>query len=337
MTWSLFSLIFLFSFPALAQDDGGTMTFGEDEANEVEEESSSSDDGGTMTFGEEDAAEAESEASGKPTVGVVAVPNDIMDAGQRSDLQSELAGALQQVREIQLQTGPAVLDALKTRTVATCVTEPLCLGNVGEDAGVDQIVMARVKKEGGTFTLDVDYFDVADRLFMKYSSSDGLSSFKSVVKEVEPTIADIFDIRQDTGGPNFADENAGQANTILGISLAVLSAGALTGGIIFGNQAATAEEELNAFQQNENGVYQDETFTQQKARTMLDDAESKAATANIFYGLSGAFAVASGVLFITGGNSGEQAEPKNAKLLKRLKLKPVFAPDGAGFSAGVNF
>ncbi len=334
--------------PAFGQDDG-TMTFGEEEAEDVSDEDDESDDDdgaassggdsdeGTMTFGEEEASEGTESGEQAPTVGLVAVPTDAISDSERRQLQKRLAESLQQVPDIEVQTGDAVLQALKKRTVATCVTEPLCLGSIGDDAGVDRIVLASVDKQEAGFSLDVDYFDVENRAFPKYESAEDLRNFNKVLGEIDPAIKQIFEIRRERDDPDYADQNTGAAQTVIAVGCGALSAGALVGGIVFGNQAASIESELNSHQTDEQGVYDDSEFTQNEARNMLDEAQGRAELANISYGLSGAFAIASGVLFLIDSGSDVAEDSRRAGLLERLEISPNFSRNGAGLGARIEF
>ena len=332
------TLCLLAASPVVAQDDEGTMTFGEEDAEEVSDENA--DDGGsddgTMTFGEEESGDSGLEEGNKepPLVGFVAVPTEAIDDSQREKLQSKLTEVMRNIPDIKMQMGPAVMSALQERTIATCVTEPLCLGSVGEKAGVDQLVIARVKEGSRGMELEVDYFDVGDRLFIKSDDAMRLGSFKEVLDNVEPVTKSVFGIRGDRDSQEFADENTSLARTITAVGCGVLSVGALTGGIVFGNQASSIESDLNSFEKNENGVYKE--LTQSEAKSMLSDAQGKAATANIFYGLSGAFAIASTVLFIV-DPGGDVDQSGRAGLFERIDVAPSFGRSGAGFSATIDF
>jgi hypothetical protein len=334
--------------PAFGQDDG-TMTFGEEDAQEVDDEEASDDGGGgqqqddgggqeegTMTFGEEDAADT-SDAKQKPVVGLVAVPGDATDESQRQSLQQQLADSLQQVPDIELQTGTALLESLKKRTVATCVTEPLCLGSIGDDAGVERIVLAKVDRKEDGLQLDIDYFNVEDRLFIEYESVDGLGNFDKVLDQVEPVIKTVFEIREREQEPNYADQNTGAAQTAIAVGCGVLSAGALVGGIVFGTNASDIQSNLNSYEKNEQGVYKDSEFTQTEAQRMLNDAQGQAELANISYGLSGAFAIASGVLFLIDPGGDVAEESGQASLFDRLEVSPTFGKSGTGTGISAEF
>lgn len=333
--------------PAFGQDDG-TMTFGEEDAQEIDDDEASDDGGGgqqqdgggeeegTMTFGEEDAADTSDEEQ-KPVVGLAAVPGDAIDESQRQSLQQQLGDSLQQVPDIELQTGTALLESLRQRTVATCVTEPLCLGSIGDDAGVERIVLAKVDRKEDGLQLDIDYFNVEDRLFIKYESVDGLGNFNKVLDQVQPVIKTVFEIREREEEPNYADQNTGAAQTAIAVGCGVLSAGALVGGIVFGTNARGIESNVNSYEKNEQGVYKDSEFTQTEAQRMLNDAQGQAELANISYGLSGAFAIASGVLFLIDPGGDVSEESGQASLFDRLEVSPNFGKSGAGISAGFDF
>lgn len=337
------TLCLLAASPVLAQDDG-TMTFGEDDAQEVdddEEESGSSSDGGdsessddgTMSFGESEGENLDQEEKKEtPLVGFVAVPSDALDSGQRGKLQNKLTEALRNIPDIKLEMGPAVLNALKKRTVATCVTEPLCLGSVGEKVGVERLVIAMVEEGSRGMELEVNYFHVNDRLFIKSETVRRLGNVNEVLSEVTPAVKKVFGVRQERDDQDYAEQNKGLAQTVTAIGCGVLSAGALTGGILFGNQASSIEETLNNKLKNE-GVHE---IKQKKAKQLYSDAQGKAATANIFYGLSGAFAVASGVLFIIDPGS-DVSDDRRADLFERLDVTPSVGRSGAGFSASFDF
>jgi len=328
--------------PGFAQDDDGAMTFGEEEAEEVQEgedgggEQESDEEG--MTFGEEEAEEAQ-QGGGGPVVGVVAVPSPQLSSSQRADLQAKLVEQMKKVPDIQLDPSSSVLDALRKRTVETCVTERLCLGAVGEEAGVEYITMLRVTEEqDGTLRADLDYFRVGERLFEKLGSEEGLDSVGEVRDEIEPLVVELFDL-ETREQQEFAEQNTGAATRILAISTGALAVGGLVGGIVFGNQASDTEDELAGAETNENGVFRE--LTQREARQKLEDAESDAQTANIFFGLAGAFAVTSGILLyidLSSGDSAEQnSDQQRARKPPKLDLFPTASSDGAGFSARIRF
>lgn len=347
VAWLAFVL--LVGVPSLAPAQG-TMTFGEDEAKDIENEdgsdskddgpdssSSSSEEG--MTFEAESSSESSDSQSETPLVGLVAVPSEAMSSSQRQQLKETLVSAMQPVQKVKLASGTAVLDELQKRTVASCVTEPLCLGSVGGDAGVDRILMARVERNQDSFQLDIDYFNVSERLFIKYKSLQGLGTFGDVIDAVQPAIEEIFGLDRptDTSTPG-GRASSSKALTIVGITSAGLSAGALTAGILFGLKANDLESQLEG-ERNGEGTY---GITQTRAQEMFDNAQNKAGLSTGFYITSGVLAAAGGVFLVLGsnGSGAEQPPPSRARSnpsSPSWSVTPTAGSDSVGIRARFSF
>mgnify|MGYP000026502090 FL=1 len=326
--------------PVQAQDDEETMTFGEEEAEEAQKGEGGDD--GTMVFGEE-----AGEADGPPRVSVVAVPTEPINARERQKIESEMMRIAEDVEGIEVESGDAVLDELKARTVETCVTEPLCLGEVGEAAGVDRILMARVTPSttGGGLDLDVDYFDVSERLFLKYESVENLGGVSQVIDNVKPTLNVLFERRAPEQQTQFAEEDPGKALMWVGIGGSVAAAGALAGGVVLALQAKQMDDDLQGAGQTDGGDY--ETLTQAEARQRVSEIDSKYAAAGAFIGVGGAFAVGSAILIAVGTQNTESAPPRRADAdgegsekrrgISDVTLTPQFSRQSAGLTAGFQF
>jgi hypothetical protein len=274
-----------------------------------------------------DTTEVEQDLEG--VVAIVAVPSSALDANERRELQEAMQEAMKSVKGVQT-IGPAkVLAGLEDRDPDTCPKETLCLSSVGREAGVSRILIGRVSKTDTGYRLDIDYFDVKDKLFVKYKSTDGLGSFGSVIKAVEPSIKEIFGVRDITRGPNIVgDEDTSVVQTVFAVTSLVLSVACIGGGIYYGLDAADQEKQIT---DNPGG------FTQRQAQTRLAEASNTATTANIFYALGLAFGVTSVLLFtIDFGSDVDESEevflrPKN------LQLTPSVGADSVGFGASFSF
>ena len=291
-------LTLLVSTTAWAQDDDA-MTFSPDEA----EEDSGGDDG-EMTFApddlEEDSGNPEQDMAESVDVGVVAVPSEDLSDSQRDELQQALMEATERVPEINTYGDSDLLPALVDRGPEYCSREALCLASVGRNAGVQRIVQARVQSaQGGGYRLDLDYFDVDDRLFVAYHSNSEPSSFGDVIDAIPPGVDDLFGIRRDGGGDDGVVDPEVDVQRVMAYASGGGAVASLVGGILFGLQAGGLQEELqNA--QNEDGEYVG--ITQTEARQKSRDMDSAALNANIFYGLSAALGITSTLLFVFGGD-----------------------------------
>jgi len=316
---------------ALAQDD--SMDFG---VEDVDEEY---DDDGSMDFGTDEVEMGEDlrDSTGQSyRLGVVMIPSDALSAPQRSEMQNQLRAAAGAAKSYEPSDGGAILNELEDAGMDNCITEPLCLASAGEAAGVDRILMGRVKSTPGGLVLTVDLFDVTNKLFVEYASTSGLSGYSAVLESVDPTVKSVFGIRVMRAAPNYGDEaSSGTVQRVLAYSTAGVAVAALAGGIYFGLDASSLEDEvLNA---KKDGVF---TISQVEATRKIRDAEDSALTANILYGASAGMAVISVILFVVDSGS-DVAEPsdrrRRAGLLQNIDLTPQVGLDRVGMSAGFDF
>jgi hypothetical protein len=334
----LSSLFLLLSLPsaALAQ---GTMTFGEDEVEE-DESDEETDDGedGTMTFGAEEADEepfGDTTDDTTYTLAVVAVPSDALTRAQRIELQQKMRQAVSLDPAYQAQDGAPVLQGLEAAGLGSCVTEPLCLSGIGQDADVERILLGRVEETGRGLTLNIDLFDTTDKLFVKYTSKGRLGNFDDVLGAVEPSMKDIFDIRIERQGPNYGDQgDTGTVQKVLAYSTAGLAVVSLGAGIYFGMSASDGEEAILA-RKDADGQFE---ITQKEAQQMVRDVEDDALTANVLYGASAGLAVISGILFyIESGSDVAAPEGRRAGVLERIDIQPKVGFDEVGLGATFSF
>ncbi|QDG51021.1 hypothetical protein FIV42_09840 [Persicimonas caeni] len=318
----------------------GSMDFGVEEVEEEESEGQdgAAEDDGTMTFGAEEVQEEpqDTAATDSYTVAVVAIPSEAIDRDQRIELQQKMLDAVSLDPNYRAQDGAPVLNGLEANGIASCVTEPLCLSGVGQDAGVDRILIGRVEQKARGLSLNVDLFDVNDKLFVKYTSVDRLGNFDSVLDSVEPAMKDIFDIRVERKGPNYGEEgDSGTVQKILAWTAAGLSVASLGAGIYFGMEASDGEDAIIG-SKNAGGQF---TISQAEAQQMLRDVEGDALTANVLYGASAGLAVISGILFYVESGSDVAAPEgrRRAGLLDRVDIQPSFGVDNVGLGASFKF
>lgn len=309
--------------------------FGEEDAVDVDEAPPSDEEvGDGMVFDSDDlSADDVVETAEKPTVAVVAVPGPGVDRERRLAIQSAMMDFARNMTNIIPIGAESVLPALEQRDPQTCVTEPICLGAVGDAANANRLLIGRVKEGPAGLTLEVDYFNVDDRLFIRYHSSEPTSSTGGLVDAVEPALRDIFQIRDPSNDPNYVgEEDSSIVQDIVAWGAGGLAIVFLTTGVIFGMSASDANTELEETQL-EDGTY---SITQTDAQDRVRDAEGDATAANIFYGLAGAMAVTSVIFFIIKGGS-DVAEDQRASLFHDLRVAPTFNASGAGIGAGFSF
>ncbi|MBA2663372.1 MAG: hypothetical protein H0U74_13880 [Bradymonadaceae bacterium] len=287
-----------------------------------------------MTFAPGDAKRNKAGSAEKLGVAVVAIPSPDLDETDRVAIQNELRSAMDTVPGFVSYGDNTVLPGLEDRDPMSCVREPLCLASVGRSAGVERILSARITRTGGSYRLDVDFFDVNERLFLRYHSAADLSNMSAVVKAIRPAVNDIFHIRGPRGPDGYVDDDSVNLNRILAYSTAGLSAVCLGVGIYFGMQVNSLEEEFNA--QAKTGERYT-SLTQVDAQRRIRDMESTAVTANIFFGLSAALGVGSILLFIIEGDSADEDLASIERPWQNVRVAPTISRDGLGLGAHLRF
>jgi hypothetical protein len=262
-----------------------------------------------------------------------------MDSERRSKVQAEMEKITSKVGTVIMISGSALIGPLEAAGGEECVKEPLCLADVGEQAGAERILIAHVASaDGKGLELKVDYFDVDDKLYIKYDNTSGLNGTGGIVNAIEPSLNKIFDVRELVDGEQYADdENKGVVQTVLAYSTAVWAVGFLTGGGVMGLGAKSAENDVKNGAKNSLGVYES---TQVDARESIRPAQKKATTANVFYGLSAGLAAVSVLFFlIRGGSDVDKSESQGQvkRGLKDIQVAPAVTADGFGVGAGFRF
>lgn len=319
---------------SFAQDDDDEgLSFGEDEAGGGE-----GDEG--LSFGEDEAAgdEEEGGATSDPltasnndtgSVAVVAVNTGAVDDEQRRKLQTELNNAMGLVRGYEIQGESGVLGALNDNG-PDCVREAICLASIGGDADVDKLLLARITKVGDTYKLDLDFFDVQERLFINYETVENLGSPNAAIDNVEGAVKRLFKVRDNDGGPEIEDKPRNEwIQPTFAYTSAGLAAACIVGGVVFGNQAKGDYDEVKT--QADAG-----NLTQRQARDQFEAANAKARRANLFYGLGVGMGVLSAVLFTVDLGS-DVAEDDEYVRIKDLRIAPAVNAQGGGIGTSFRF
>jgi hypothetical protein len=329
----LMALLLTVPNPAFAQG----FEFGEDDtAAKTETKSKSNDDdddGGGLEFTSDDLSEEDTKVEEKiPQVAVVSIPSDDNDPERRAEIQAKMLEFAKSVPKILVAGPETVLPGLQGRDLATCVTDPICLGSVGDEAQVDRILLTRVKSGPDGLQLDTDYFEVQDRLFIRYDSKKGLSGTSDLVDAVVPSMKNVLDIRDGSGKQTYVGkEDSSMVQNIVAYGAAGLAAACLGAGIYFGMDASSQVDDFEAAKRAD-GTY---PFTQKTAQDMIRDAESSATTANVFYGLTAALTVTSVVFFLIKG--GSDVSDNQERTINDFHISPVITEAGAGVGAGFTF
>jgi hypothetical protein len=344
---SLAALLLALTWAAPSAFAQGDMSFGVDEVEEGTEDGGDGGDGGDgdFSFSEEDvnnggndggsAISGGSDKSG--SVAVVAVPTSAIDEEQRQQLQDALDESMKQVKDYDVRGPSGVLGGLRDRDPEVCARETICLAGVGGEAGVNKMVLARITKIGEQYRLDIDFFDVDERLFIKYETVENLGSANAAIKAVDPTIKTLFSIRGDKGGPIVEDKPNNQwIRPVFGYTTAGLAVAGLVGGAVFGNKARQERDAIVNASKNDAGQYTEQSQTD--ARNSFNGARRTANTANVFYGLGVGMAALSVVFFtVDFGSDVADEDELSKRSIRDFKVAPAVTRDAAGVGTFFRF
>lgn len=302
-----------------------TMEFGVDE---TEQDKS---DKGTQKTGQGD----ETRQLKSNSVMVLAVAPSSLDRGKQR-LADRLESGIEKHKPDKKIVGrSSIRSELEVRNLSECVTQPLCLAELGRKAGSKQILVGRVDERQGQLVLNVERFNVPDTLFTGYAPKVQGSDFESLLTQVPDAVRRAYGIEKEVEEQTYVDPKKGASvQTLLAwttAGLAVLAAGA--GGFV-GVQVSRDEQALRGSQQN--GQYQ---FTQKQAQKEVRQLESQATLANVLYGAAGGMAVLSTILFIA--QPDDVARPRESvsgpNASSQLQLNPRVAPGRVGFGLDWRF
>ena len=314
-------------------DDDEGLSFGEEEARQ-----GGGDDDEGLEFGEEEAQQG-GEIQGSDPLGestndsgslaVVAVKTEAIDDAQRQELQEALDEAMTLIKGYELQGGSEVLSGLNDRG-PDCVRESICLARVGGDASADKLLLARITQLGETYKLDVDFFDVNERIFIGYETIENLGSPSAAIDSVEQAVRDLFKVRALEDGVVIEEQPRNEwVQPTFAYTSAALAAGALVGGVVFGRRARGEYDELVA--RSEQGQ-----LSQVEARAEYDAINAQARRANLFYGLGAGLGVLSAVLFTVDFGS-DVADDDEYVRIEDLRFAPSVSAEGGGLGASFRF
>jgi len=178
-----------------------------------------------------------------------------------------------------------------------CAFDPVCLGRVGYDIGLDQVVIGRSTstREEGVVAYTLDLVDLDSRSVLRYRFVEVDNNIEALSRATETQLPYLFEIRSGPGeqiegptGPSKGQIIAAWSS----LSLGVVSLGL---GIFFGLDASSTEDDVRNGALRGGNVYE---MTQVQAQAMLDDASDSALLSNIFLGTGVALIGVSVLLFL---------------------------------------
>lgn len=288
---------------------------------------------------DEDSVDAIETAGDLPVTTGVIVPNAAMDARTAEILSDHLVDELHTIGLVSTVDNYELRDEFEimgTELATECAFDPVCLGRVGWDIGLDQVVIGRATpgRTGDEVLFTLDLVDLESRSVLRYRSIEVDNNSAALSQAITTQLPFLFEIR--TGPGPVVEGPTGPSAVQQGFAWGTLGLGvvALGVGIFFGLDASSTEDDVRNGALREGDVY---VATQREAQTQLDDASDSALMANVFLGTGVALLGVSALLFLITPGSDIDTAAEGVGTTWQPPLSPTVTSDGWGLSGQMRF
>lgn len=315
--------------------------FGEEGEGDSMDFTEGGDDGGSLDFSLEEAEEA-LPGQGLVVTGVILRAEPDVDASLAPALTETLIGEMEKIGGYQV-TEPGPLQErfaqLGEQGTLDCVYNPICLSRVGSELGLERLVIGRLTGTSGDYTLSIDLINVEEGTVEDYTNRTVKGGLSDLKETVGTSVRRLFDVRVGRKKPvEVAPAEAGPVQVALAWTTLGVGVVAIGAGVFFGLDASSIQDELengNRSVVSGRNVY---AISQKDAQARLEEAESSALLANVFYGVGIAAGVTSALLFlITPGSDIATEEELAEDGVRDFRLVPILTDTSAGVGAGFSF
>lgn len=293
-----------------------------------------------------------SDEFGLPTVTGLIIPTPTLAPALAAQLTEQLNSRLNALVEydaVGYDAFTAEFEIMGEDLAKECAFDPVCMGRIGRDAGVDYVVIGRVENAStsGQWSTTLDLIDIGlgqiDNFV--YFSTDNRTV--AVQDALTAQINRLFRIRiVDTGE---LDRGEGRGQRILGWTLVGLGVAAIGGGTYFGvdfmGQRKDLENSRRLYDTVGNPIIDPNTgrpiydMTQRDAQVLIDEMNK---TRNLGFALIGggaAVAITGAVLIaVSSGNDiYDEADSSMRYVRRKVRVAPAFSRDGFGIVSGFEF
>ena len=276
-----------------------------------------------------------------PVVTGLVVPNESLDSRTAELLSDLLVGELGTIAIVTAVDNIDLRDEFEimgSELATECAFDPVCLGRIGWDVGLDQVVIGRATpsrtESDVTFTLDL--IDLESRSVLRYRSVEVDNNLAAISQVITRQLPFLFEIRE--GPVDVVDGPTGPSPVQVGMAWTTLGLGvvSLGVGIYFGIDASNLEDEVRNGGLREGNVY---IATQRGAQNTLDDAADSALLANVFLGTGVALLGVSALLFLItpGSDIDTQAETVSQRRIEPPVFSPAVVNGGWGVFGQMDF
>lgn len=314
-----------------SQAHGQDLIFDPDDVEEIDS---------TEFFTDEDPDEFGSSGSVPVVTGLI-IPGEAIDSRTAELLTEQLMQELETIPVAEAVPNFELKDEFEimgSELATECAFDPVCLGRVGYDIGLDQVIIGRATsgREGNEVSFTLDLVDLESRSVLRYRSVEVDNNIAMLSQVITTQVPFLFEIRE--GPDDVVIGPTGPSPLQVGAAWGTLGLGtvSLVVGVVFGVDAAGTEDDVRNGELREGDVY---VATQREAQTQLDEAADKALLANVFLGTGVALLGVSALLFLItpGSDIDTQAETLSSRGLDLRSVTPTVSSEGWGVSSSWTF
>lgn len=292
-----------------------------------------------LIFEETDVIDSE-DADLPVTTGLI-IPGEAIDSATAEFLSDVLLDVLETTGEAAVIDNFDLrdeFDIMGAELAMECALDPVCLGRVSYDIGLDRVVIGRASttREASDVVLTLDLIDTESRSVLRYRSVQVENNRDDLADEVERQVPYLYDIRATDGdrplgptGPSTFQVVASWTSLGLGVTSLGLC-------IYFGLDASSLEDEVIGGDLRGEDIYE---MSQVDAQAKIDEASDSAILSNVFLGTGLALVGVSVLLFLItpGSDIDSEAEGlgRNGDWLP--DLTPTVSDNGFGIRGSFRF
>ena len=274
------------------------------------------------------------------TTGLI-IPGEAIDSATAEFLSDVLLDVLDTTGEAAVVDNFDLRDEFEimgAELAMECALDPVCLGRVGYDVGLDRVVIGRAgtAREASEVVLTLDLIDTESRSVLRYRSVQVENNRDDLADEVERQVPYLYDIRATNGGTVVGPTGPSTFQVVA--SWATLGLGVTSLGlcIYFGLDASSLEDEVISGDLRGEDVYM---MSQVDAQAKIDEASDSATLSNVFLGTGLALVGVSALLFLItpGSDIDVEAEGISRSGDWVPDLTPTVSGNGFGIQGSFSF